>query len=269
MAAKTYGDRRSAICELVTELGYVSVDALAGRTGVSLATIRRDLDELAQEGLVERTHGGAAAATGLHLQEYPFNERASVAMPEKRAIGRAAAAMVRDGDTIMIDGGTTCLEIARQLVNRPRLQVITHSVRALEALLRAPNVTTFATGGTLKQKELVLVGPTTESVLRSRRATLAFVGASAFSPTDCATDFDEREVAVKQAMMSSAQRTFLVVASRKLATAATVVVAPIEAFAGVVTDDGLPESALRELRERGLEVVLAKPSMGSTQDSRV
>ena len=251
-------DRRELILALVTELGYASVESLAERADVSAATIRRDLDRLTGEGLLSRTHGGAAASS--RGREHPFGARTSVALPQKRAIGRAAADLVRDGEVVMIDGGTTMLEVVRQLVGRSSLEIVTHSLRALQATVDAPRIKVFSPGGTLKHQELALVGPTTEAAIRTRRAAIAFIGASGFIPGDGATDHDELEVAVKQAMMSSSARQYLVADSRKLGVARPVLIAPLTAFTGIVTDDGIPPDVCRELRDEGLEVVVATPT---------
>ncbi len=254
----TATDRRELLLALVMELGYASVKSLSERTRVSAATIRRDLTWLHGEGLLSRTHGGAAASTG--NREHPFGERASVALPQKRAIGRAAASLVRDGETVMIDGGTTTLEIARQLSGRSSLKIITHSLRALQALVHSPKITVFSPGGTLKHRELALVGPTTEAAIGRRRAAIAFIGAAGFVVGDSATDHDELEVSVKQAMMASSERTYLVCEFRKLGIAAPVVIAPLAAFTGIVIDDGVPPSTRQALRDAGFEVVVAKPT---------
>lgn len=253
----SHSNRRELILELVVQRGYVSVEQVAVRVGVSTVTARRDLERLDAEGLLVRTHGGASAIQGIH--EHGFAERLGVALQQKRAIGRAAAGLVTEGATVALDAGTTTLEIARQLTARSALTVITSSLRVLDALARYPHLTVLCTGGTVKHRELALVGSVAERMLAERRPDIAFVSAAGVRAADGPTDHEDTEVALKRAMIACASRVYLVVDSTKFGVVRPVLVAPLTAFSGVVTDEGISGRDREEIRALGLDLVVGQP----------
>ncbi len=250
-------ERRERILELLAETGFATVEDLSSRLEVSSMTIRRDLQRLEDESLLRRLQGGATVA---HGGEPAFAERTVEALPEKRAIARAAAAMVTDGEAVILDTGTTALEVARQLARRRNLTVITNSLRVVDALSRVSDTRLLVTGGTLKQTELALVGPVAERMLMERRADIAFISASGFSLPDGATDYEDLEVAVKRAMIQVSRRTYLIVHSSKLGRVSPLVIVAAAAFDGLITDSGVAPTFADEVRTAGLHLTVATPA---------
>jgi DeoR/GlpR family transcriptional regulator of sugar metabolism len=244
----------------LAEDGYAPVEALARRLGVSQMTIRRDLDRLENDHLVARVHGGATLDDGRGNAERALGERVVESQPEKRAIGREAANLVDDGDTVIIDAGTTTLEVARQLIGRTGLTVVSNSLAVLETLAQSPGIRVIGTGGEIKQREQAFVGPVAEAMLAQRRASIAFISVAGCSLPDGATDHEDLEVAVKRAMIASSRRRYLVLDASKFGRVAPLVIAPLAEFDGIVTDVRLAKDAVSELRARDLEVIRAHPT---------
>jgi DeoR/GlpR family transcriptional regulator of sugar metabolism len=165
---------------LLSEHTFYGLNQLAQDIGVSISTARRDLDGLEQEGLVKRTHGGVMIVSGRNTLPV-FNDRQSIMSSEKAAIGRKAAAMVDDGDTIIIDGGTTPYQVAIHLQQR-KVQVITNSLPVANLFADSTNVQLISTGGTLYPGTGVYLGPYAENMLKNVRAQKAFIGVAGISP---------------------------------------------------------------------------------------
>ena len=159
-------ERRTQILQIVRSEGRARVNELASRFSSSAVTIRNDLNELHQRGLVLRSHGGAVLPEKI-LRESPVYERLKTHAEEKRRIGAAAATLIHDGETIILDSGTTTLEIARQLKNKQGLQVITNGVNIAAELLDAREVQTFIVGGTLRVDSASIIGRSAEEMLNS------------------------------------------------------------------------------------------------------
>jgi DeoR/GlpR family transcriptional regulator of sugar metabolism len=246
--------RQEEILELVASMGVATTRELSGHLGVSEMTVRRDLQVLEDGGLVRRIHGGATVPAS--PSDRSFRERRGIRLSQKRAIGRGASGLIKDGQTIILDAGTTTLEIAHQLTGRSKLTVITNSLRVLDALAGSPQISVVATGGNLKHRELAFVGPTAVRMLSDRRADLAFISASGVLVGDGPTDYDDVEVAVKRAMIEASAQQYVVVDSSKFGVVCPVLIAHMEIFHGVVTDAELPGSTHNDIRHAGLDVVV-------------
>lgn len=172
--------RRNEIIALLSKHTFYGLNKLAQDLGVSISTARRDLDDLEQEGLVKRTHGGVMILSDKSTLPI-FNDRQSVMSTEKAAIGKKAAEMVNDGDTIIVDGGTTPYQVAFHLQQR-KVQVITNSLPVANLVADSTNVQLISTGGTLYPGTGVYLGPYAESMLKNVRAQKAFVGVAGISP---------------------------------------------------------------------------------------
>jgi DeoR family fructose operon transcriptional repressor len=252
-------ERRETILTALAEGGYLPVEMLARQLDVSQMTIRRDLDRLEEDGLVLRVHGGATLDDGRGGIERAVDERIMESQTEKRAIGREAAALVKEGDTVMIDAGTTTLEVARQLVGRSGITVVSNSLAVLETLAQSPGMRVIGTGGEIKQREQAFVGPVAEGMLSQRRATIAFISATGCSMSDGPTDYEDSEVAVKRVMIACSLRRYLVFDASKFGRVAPLVIASLSEFDGVITDTRLTDEMATELRLRDLDVIRAEP----------
>ena len=174
---------------------------LVARLGVSPATIRRDLAELSHAGLVRRVHGGAAPLDAVEVDR-PYAEAADDAAPAKLAIARGAAQLVQDGDTVLLDIGTTTGALARQLRGR-RVTVITPSLAVLDELRADPVVDVVVLGGFLRRAYLSLVGPLTEEALRRVRASTVFLGTSGIDTDGWVLDTTSVEVPTKRRLLEA------------------------------------------------------------------
>ncbi|GAA1616829.1 DeoR/GlpR family DNA-binding transcription regulator [Nonomuraea maheshkhaliensis] len=245
-------ERVRAIMNTLRTADSVSVSELAAEHGVSEMTIRRDLDELAQQGVVRRVRGGALSLL-LRGEEPPFGVREREAVEAKRRIGQAAAELVADGEAVILDGGTTTLEVARALAGR-RVTVLPLALQAVSLLAGAPRVRVVLPGGEVRKGELNVTGPLTESSIRALRFDTAVIGCCGLSAEHGLTAHDLPEVAVKQAAIASARRVVVVCDSGKFARTAFGAVCPIGRLDVVVTDSGIPPEERDALVAAGVTV---------------
>jgi len=219
----------------------VSVAELTAHFHVAAMTIRRDLSHLAEQGLIARTHGGALLAAP-SVVAFAFQQRRQTQMAQKLAIARAAVRMVKPGMNVILDTGTTTLEVARALGDVPGLKVLTSSLAVASALLAHDDLELVLLGGTVSKGSPDLSGPLTEHNLAAFRADLAFVGADALDKRGFYTGIQEI-ASVSRAMIASAQHTILVADSSKFGNNAFVRIAGWEAIDHVIVDEGLPQQA--------------------------
>lgn len=239
------------------------VAELATRFEVSAVTIRSDLSALEQEGLLVRDHGGAtapgtaAAGKPLVTSLMRVDERAALNLEQKRRIGRAAAALVAPGDTILIDAGTTAVEIARQVARVEPLTVVTNALNVALELGAAPAQRLILLGGAYHAESASTVGPLAAQALGGLAVGTLFLGTQAFDAAPGLTDSTTEIAEVKRAMMRAARRVVLVTDSSKWGRASLHRVADLAEIDALVTDDGLPAEA-RELCARlGVELIVA------------
>jgi DeoR/GlpR family transcriptional regulator of sugar metabolism len=247
-------ERRSAILDRLRTHGRVLAADLTGELGVSPDTIRRDLRELDEAGLLRRVHGGALPR---HGDASSFASRSRRAPEAKASIARRAAAIVRDGQLVIIDGGTTTLELARALRRDLHAHIVTTSPPIATALADHPAVEVTVVGGTLRPDALVTVGATAIETLGVIRADVVFLGVCALHPEIGVTTEDLEERHVKAAMIQGAAEVVALADHDKLGTAMPVVVAPMSAVTQLVTDADVDEKALAPYRALGIEVLRA------------
>lgn len=254
-------EREAAILRLLAqaEAGVLHVSELGRRLGVSEMTVRRDLERLDERGLVQRVRGGAVYVNSPTLLEKPFHDRGEEYHEEKEAIGRAAAAMVHDGDVVIFDAGTTTLEVARHIRAR-RVTAVTNALPVAGELAGHDTLSVILLGGNLKGPELCTVGPMVTTSLAQMSADLLFLSAGGFSPERGLTDADLREAEVKRAMITAARRVVLVADASKYQMVRFATIAPLDRVQAIVTDSGLPGEGRRALEALGIEVLLAEPA---------
>lgn len=251
-------ERKKLIVESIGRDGRVVAAELSQRFDVSEDTIRRDLRELAAEGLIHRVHGGALP---IPVPKAPVVEsyaaRAEQAPAAKAAIAQAAAQLVRPGQVIFIDGGTTPLQVAQQLPPNLRATVVTHSLPVLSALAGRADLELIAVGGRVMGETLVTVGPTAVDAYRAIRADVCILGVAGLDVAAGLTALNHDEAAVKRAMAEHATHVVAVAASEKLGTAGPFLVLPVERLTHLVTNKQAPERALRAFQDLGLHVITA------------
>lgn len=249
-------ERRSQIARMLQQHGTVRVAMLSEIFDVTEETIRRDLEELEKEGILKRTYGGAISRRGTGI-ELPFAAREEKNRDEKVKIARAAAELLEDGDTIILDASTTALFVARQLPAAPRLTVVTNSVRVVLELAAHPNVTVIGLGGQLRERSLSFVGPQAERALAAYHVDKAFLSCKGLTPTEGMTDSNELEVELKKRMVEAAAAVIAIVDSSKLGYVAFARICPLEQIARIITDDGAEPSMVERLSEHGTPVTVA------------
>ncbi len=217
-------------------------------------TVRRDLRELDKAGLLQRVHGGALprSPTSIH-----YAEREKESTDAKRSIGAATAQLLRPGEVVVLDGGTTPLSVAEHLPADLALTVVTHSLPALEVLARHAKAECIVVGGRLFKAARVAVGIAAVDAYRMLRPDSCVLGAAGIHPEAGVTTFDGEEAEVKRAMVEHSTRVIVVVAGEKLGTVAPYLLMPITRMTHVVTDRTASPEVLRSLREMGIEVVIA------------
>jgi DeoR/GlpR family transcriptional regulator of sugar metabolism len=241
-------ERRKGILDLLTQDGRVEVITLAARFKTSEDTIRRDLRDLAAQGFLQKTHGGAVA---LDMPNLAWEARSQLLPAAKVLIGRAAAALVEPGQTLLLDAGLTVLEMSRQITAEP-LRVITNSLDIAQAFSGRPQVSLTVAGGEWSAKDRHLSGEQTVRAIAAVRADWTFVGTCAVHPQAGVTVREEADAAVKRAMIASGLRVVLLADHAKFGQVAPHLVAPIESLHTVVSD-----RPVAWLADKGVRLIVA------------
>ena len=247
--------RRAKIVDLLTSdlTAGVSVAELAAEFGVSVATIRRDLADLQDLQLITRTYGGAALSSA--RTELSMNERQSTNAAFKRAIGRAAAALVEDGDLIILDAGSTTEQVALALGNR-HVTVVTNGLRAINRLVAYDKAEVLVLGGSLRGFNETIYGSDAEEMLRRVYARFAFVGADAVDPERGVASRTYGQSRLKSLMLEQAATVFVVADSTKLEDGDSPYWSELPRRWGLVTDSGASPAALTTLKDAGASPVI-------------
>jgi DeoR family transcriptional regulator of aga operon len=253
--------RLSAILDLLAGQGEVTVDELVELLDTSAATTRRDLDSLAEQRLLTRTHGGAVAQSVAY--ELPIRYKNHQRTLEKANIAQAACELVEPGAVVGLSGGTTTTAIAAALAAREDiaaegLTIVTNAVNIAAQLATRPDIKVVVTGGVIHSRSYELVGPFVEQLLSGIQLDIAFIGVNGMDAQAGATTHDEREAAVNRMMARRARRAVIVADSSKIGVSTFAFVGGPELFPTVITDDGLSGAARSALESAGHEVLLAR-----------
>ncbi|MFF5259720.1 DeoR/GlpR family DNA-binding transcription regulator [Actinomadura viridis] len=249
-------DRHGMIAQAVRESGSVTVGELAELTGASEMTIRRDLDALSAQGVLERVRGGARTLL-LRGQEPPFALRARDAVDAKRRIAAQVSSLIADGETVLLDSGTTCLEVAHLLRPRP-VTVMPLSLQAIHILGDPPGqAALMVPGGRPRAAEGALTGPLTLASLAALRFDTAVIGCCGLSAADGLTAYDLDDAAVKKAGISSSRRVILATDGSKLGRTAHAHVGPATLLHTIVTDATAPADEMAALQAAGTVIKTA------------
>lgn len=248
--------RHSRIRQLVEAHGEVSVSELNQLLAVSDATIRRDLEEMAQRGWVRRTHGGAVAVERA-TKEPPILQRTGEHLDEKRRIGREAASLVTPGDTIFLGSGSTVHGVAENLHDVRDLTVITNALNVVNELAGHDNIELIVIGGMFRRSEMSMVSHIAEQAIREFRADRVFMGMRGIDPIHGFTNDYLPEARTDRTILKMAPQIVIVADHSKLGLVSTVYLAQVTAAHILVTDTGAPRAMVEELESLGLEVRLA------------
>jgi DeoR/GlpR family transcriptional regulator of sugar metabolism len=251
-------DRRQRILGLVQERGEVAVSQLSELFSVSTVTIRSDLGSLARRGLVQRTHGGGIVPERA-TPELTFATREVSNVDLKRRIGAAAAQLVNDGESIVLDASTTALQVARALRTRAGLRdvtVTTNGVHTALELLDAPGISTILTGGQVRATAVSLTGVLAADLLGKVHAGVGFFGARGLTVEQGLTDVNMQEVEMKAAMAARCALVVAVVDHTKLGQVGLVTFVPLSNVGLVITNAEADEQIVSDLRRAGVQVQL-------------
>lgn len=250
----TGDERRQQLSEVLARRGYADLSLLVSELGVSESTVRRDLSLLEEEGIVRRTHGGAVFVSDRFVA-LNYAAREVTAVPEKEMIGRAAAGLLQDGQTILLDGGTTTFQVARNLLSRT-MQVVTNSVPIANLLHSAPNIELIFVGGYIYPRTGVALGPYAQQMLSSLHVDVAVMGVAGITE-DALYNANVLMVEAELQMMRSAGEVILVADSSKFGKRALVRLGGWEMVDRVVSDNALEGRWQDVVRNAGAELILA------------
>jgi len=246
--------RKQQILSILKQQGQVIAKDVSQTMGVSEDTIRRDLREMAQEGLLQRVHGGALPASPALAD---FAGRELITPDGKVAIGRAAARMIRPGQVVMLDGGTTARQVARHIPLDMQATIVTHSPTIALELLNHPNVEVILIGGRLFKHSVVAVGAVAIEAIAEVHADTYFMGVTGVHPKTGLTTGDYEEAAVKRALSQAAAETIVLASSEKLNAASPYVVVPLSEVSGIITERTAAASLTRPYEKLGISVTRA------------
>ena len=251
-------ERQAHIARLVEEHGRARVSDLATRFGVSSVTIRKDLLALETDGRVIRTHGGAIVPDRSR-PELSFDIRERLQQDEKSRIGAAAAELVQDGESIVMDASTTALAVARRLKVRggwSQLTILTNGLRLASELAGSSGITVLMLGGRVRWEALSVVGQLGDGLFSRINVQKAFVGAAGFTIESGLSDATDEEAQIKRSMVAAAREVIGIVDSTKWERAAFATFCPTAEIDAILTDDRAPAAMLTDLRELGIDVRL-------------
>ena len=246
-------ERKQRILAILRNEGRVVAKDFAATVGTSEDTIRRDLRELAREGLLQRVHGGALPASKAVAD---LNTRQSVSAAEKRAIGRAAAAMVQNGQVVFLDGGTTAVHVARALSPSVKATIVTHSPTVAVALADHA-VEVIIVGGRLFRHSMVAVGAAARDEIARIRADIYFMGVTGVHPEVGLTTGDAEEAAIKRAILQASGETVVLASPEKLGAASPFVVAALADISTILTAQTVSPEVLAPYASAGVSIVRA------------
>lgn len=249
-------ERQRQIVDYVLKHGRASVQELGRMFQVSESTIRRDLKELEDARHLRRTHGGAVPLQNANV-EPEYGEKLEQFRSEKEAIAKEAMKLVEEGDTIVLDAGTTTHQLAKLLPALGRLTVVTNSMMAAHELQGKPGIEVLLVGGFIRPETLALVGPVAERTLRSVKVDKAFIATNGLDPAEGITTPNYMEAVTKRCMIEAAKQVILLADHSKFGKVSFAKVADISEIDECIIDDGIDESAVKQLEKAGIMVTVA------------
>ncbi|MGC1546999.1 MAG: DeoR/GlpR family DNA-binding transcription regulator [Rhodanobacter sp.] len=251
-------ERRRLIVDFVEEKGRATVEELSAHFGTSSVTIRGDLEALARSASIARSHGGALPINTSLSNDTPLNIKETRCHAQKLRIGKAAAKLIQNGETIILDSGSTTVEIARQIrqMKFDSLTVITNALNIALELSGMPHIRVMMLGGLLRQTSYSLVGPYAEQALSALSADRLFLGVDGLDPVVGVTTPDPLEASLNALMIRVSRETIAVLDASKLGQRSLSVITPMEKLHMVITDDSAAPDMVETLRNAGVKVSL-------------
>jgi len=248
-------ERQRKILQEVKNKRAVKIFELSQLFNVSEMTIRRDLEKLDSEGLLQRAYGGALAIEKMVL-EPTFQEKDSVNVEEKQIIGIAAASMINEGDTVFLSTGTTTMQIIKNLVNKKNITVMTNSLNNAFELSRLSGIRLLVVGGELRERSYAVVGPWTKQNLQGLYVDKLFLGVNGFSIKHGLTTPNLEEAEICQLMIKIAREVIVVADHSKFESVAFAQIADIDCVNRLITDSGADKEFVKKLQDKDIEVFI-------------
>jgi DeoR family transcriptional regulator, aga operon transcriptional repressor len=250
-------ERRREIVKILRKDGRLSVEDLVRRFKVSAVTIRTDLSQLAEHGILVRSYGGAIAPQEPH-EEFPLNVKRTINHAEKVRIGRAAAQLIQSGQTVILDSGTTSAEVARAMKRKDlrNLTVITHALNIAQEFIDAPQISVIMIGGVMRHVSGSFVGPQAERMIRELHADHLFLGVDGLDPDFGPSTPDLLEAQINQLMMQASQQVTVIADASKIGRRSLSVISDITHLQRVITDNRIGTEVIARLRQKGVEVLV-------------
>jgi DeoR family glycerol-3-phosphate regulon repressor len=255
---QSWTPRQADIVTLAKSEGRVGVESLAERFNVTPQTIRKDLNELCDRGLLQRFHGGAVLASG--VVNVGYEARRKLATEEKRRIGLKAAALIPDNSSLLINIGTTTEQVATALRGKRGLLAITNNINVVNILHGYDQIEVIVAGGVVRHADGGVVGEAAVDFIRQFKVDFAVIGTSAIDEDGALLDFDYREVKVARAIMDCARKSILVADSMKFERTAPVRIGHLSQLDYFVTDVAPPPGLQAICRDSGVHVEIADPA---------
>jgi DeoR/GlpR family transcriptional regulator of sugar metabolism len=249
-------ERKSRLLRTLSQNGSLSVDDLAAKLGISSSTLRRELHDLIESGVVS-LHAGIAELVTTSETEFPFHARRLMNQEEKKRIAAAALELIQNGEVIFMAGGTTTLELARLLPGQRRLTVITNVLHIANLLVDQPNINLVTLGGIVRPYEQTMHGLLTEVGIQQLRADKFFYGVQAISLQHGITHSQLQEVSTDRALAAAATKTVVLADHTKFDRLAPALVLPLEKVHVIVTGQETASDFVDPLREMGINVIAA------------
>lgn len=250
--------RRAEILEMLRHRRAIRSEEVAATLGVSVETVRRDLEHLDHAGELVRVHGGAVPVQVAAVSEPPFEARTSLAAASKQAIGRAAAGLVQAARTVFLDVGTTAMQVAHSMSGDAHATVITPSFRVAEILAQHPTITVMVPGGIVRNGDLAISGATAVDFLQDISPDVALLGSGGLTAERGLTDFELAEIPLKRVALHNSARAYVLADSTKIGVVAPYRVCGLAELTGVVTDAEISPADQENLTAAGLEVLTAE-----------
>lgn len=251
-------ERRAILFSKLREDGYVQVTEVADELGISSATIRRDLITLEREGVCIRKRGGAVRTAHGVTMELPYEIKRRRNTDEKNHIAEAALEFVENGDTILMDAGSTTYALALLLHHRERITVVTHDLNIAVKLAANPAINLICTGGVARENVYTLEGSQVTDFIRNLRVDKTFIGADAIHPDGVIANVNIQEVPIKQAMINAADKVILLTDSSKFGNAGFAKVCDITDCDHIVTDEGLSKEYIEFIKGKNVNLIIAR-----------
>lgn len=247
-------ERRDSIIQLIREHGRVRVDSLSEQFEVSSVTIRNDLDFLEKKGILHRTHGGALIRKNVY-EDPTLEEKQQLHQKEKQKIGEKAVELIDDGDSILLDSGTTTLEIAHRLEGKMNLTVMTNAIKIALDLGSQENINVMLTGGSLRKESYSLVGPEAERTIKNYYFDKLFLGVDGLDIGFGLTTPNPMEAQLNRIMVERAKQVIAVTDSSKLGRHSFSYICDLDVLSTLITDNGISQEFEKQLGKRNIDVI--------------